>query len=98
MAVGFACYGNDALGRLVVASRRPRLVIGVLTVFDASRRARQQLQATGLVTPEEDQIVGKVLGAAAMTYVAGTLTSILQLIFFLIRAGGVRRRDDDRYA
>ncbi|MBV8487666.1 MAG: zinc metallopeptidase, partial [Planctomycetaceae bacterium] len=45
-----------------------------------------------------DQVVGKVLGAAAMTYVAGTLTSILQLLFFVIRAGGLKRRDDDRYA
>ena len=65
--------------------------------FDASRRARQQLQATGLITPDEDQVVGKVLNAAAWTYVAGTLTSILQLLFFVIRAGGFRRRQDDRY-
>jgi uncharacterized protein len=72
-------------------------IVNLPVEFDASRRARQQLQATGLVTPEEDQIVGKVLGAAAMTYVAGTLTSILQLLFFVIRAGGVGRRDDDRY-
>jgi Zn-dependent membrane protease YugP len=65
--------------------------------FDASRRARRQLQETGLISPQEDQVVGKVLNAAAMTYVAATLTSILQLLFFVIRAGGFRRRDDDRY-
>ena len=65
--------------------------------FDASRRAREQLQLTGLITPEEDQVVGKVLGAAAMTYVAATLTSILQLLFFVIRARGFRRRQDDTY-
>ena len=63
--------------------------------FDASRRAREQLQLSGLITPEEDQVVGKVLGAAAMTYVAATLTSILQLLFFVIRARGFRRRQDD---
>jgi Zn-dependent membrane protease YugP len=62
--------------------------------FDASRRAREQLKLTGLITPEEDQVVGKVLGAAAMTYVAATLTSILQLLFFVIRARGFRRRQD----
>jgi Zn-dependent membrane protease YugP len=66
--------------------------------FDASRRAREQLQATRLISPEEDQIVGKVLNAAAMTYVAGTLTSILQLVFFVIRAKMFRRSRDDRYA
>ena len=65
--------------------------------FDASRRAREQLKLTGLITPEEDQVVGKVLGAAAMTYVAATLTSILQLLFFVIRARGFRRRQDDTY-
>jgi uncharacterized protein len=65
--------------------------------FDASRRARQQLQATGLITADEDQVVGKVLNAAAWTYVAGTLTSILQLLFFVIRAGGLRHRQNDRY-
>ncbi|MFO0888090.1 MAG: zinc metallopeptidase [Isosphaeraceae bacterium] len=65
--------------------------------FDASRRAREQLLQTRLISPEEDQVVGKVLNAAAMTYVAGTLTSILQLVFFIIRAFGVQRRQDDDY-
>jgi len=35
--------------------------------YDASRRARQQLWATGLITADEDQVVGKVLNAAAWT-------------------------------
>ena len=66
--------------------------------FDASRRAREQLKLTRLTTPTEDRVVGKVLNAAAMTYVAATLTSILQLPFFLIRARGFRRRQDGPYA
>jgi hypothetical protein len=72
-------------------------VVNLPVEFDASRRARQQLQATGLITPEEDLVVGKVLSAAAMTYVAGTLTSVLQLLFFVIRARMFERRRDDRY-
>jgi Zn-dependent membrane protease YugP len=72
-------------------------IVNLPVEFDASRRAREQLQRTGLITPEEDHMVGKVLNAAAMTYVAGTLTSILQLLFFLIRALGAQRRRDDRY-
>lgn len=55
--------------------------------FDASRRARIALQETGLVTPEEDRAVAKVLNAAALTYVAGTLTAILTLLYYLFRAG-----------
>lgn len=66
--------------------------------FDASRRARRQLRETGLISPDEDAVVGKVLNAAAMTYVAATLTGILQLLYFVVRAGGLRGRDDDRYS
>jgi Zn-dependent membrane protease YugP len=55
--------------------------------FDASRRARLALVDLGLVTPDEDRIVGKVLNAAALTYVAATLTAVLTLLYFLFRAG-----------
>jgi Zn-dependent membrane protease YugP len=63
--------------------------------FDASKRARMHLQETGLVSAEEDQTVGKVLNAAAMTYVAATLTSVLTLLYFLFRAGLLGGRSDD---
>jgi len=62
--------------------------------YDASRRARQALIAGGLVTPEEDRTVRKVLSAAAWTYVAATLTSLLTLLYFLFRAGLLGGRDD----
>lgn len=62
--------------------------------FDASRRARRALLETGLVTQEEDRIVRRVLNAAAMTYVAATLTSILTLLYFLYRAGLLGGRRD----
>src|SRR5271166_3962168 len=45
--------------------------------FDASRRARQTLLATGLVTQEEGAVVGRVMNAAAWTYVAAILTSVM---------------------
>lgn len=64
--------------------------------FDASRRARIALEMTGLVSGDEDRQVGKVLNAAAMTYVAATLTSVLTLVYFLLKSGllGGSRRDD----
>ncbi len=55
--------------------------------FDASRRARVALIDGGLVTAEEDRVVKKVLDAAALTYVAATLTAVLTLLYFLFRAG-----------
>jgi Zn-dependent membrane protease YugP len=55
--------------------------------FDASRRARLMLVDHGIVTEQEDAVVKRVLGAAALTYVAATLTAVLTLLYFLIRAG-----------
>ena len=70
---------------------------GELAAMAASRRARIALQQTGLISPDEDRIVGKVLHAAALTYVAATLTSVLTLLYYLFRSGllgGGSRRDD----
>jgi Zn-dependent membrane protease YugP len=54
--------------------------------FDASNRAKAVLASSGIVsTQEEAQGVKKVLGAAAMTYVAGALTAIATLAYLLIR-------------
>jgi Zn-dependent membrane protease YugP len=62
-------------------------VVNLPVEFDASRRARVALQMSGLVSPEEDVVVGRVLNAAALTYVAGTLTAVLQLVYWLLRSG-----------
>jgi Zn-dependent membrane protease YugP len=60
--------------------------------FDASRRARQILLSNGLITQDEDYYVKKVLSAAALTYVAATLTSVLTLLYYLYRSGLLRGR------
>jgi len=70
-------------------------VVNLPVEFDASRRARIALQMTGLVRPEEDREVGRVLNAAAMTYVAATITSILTLLYYLIRSGLLGQGSDD---
>ena len=61
--------------------------------FDASRRAMVSLEATGLYG--EDELVGskKVLKAAALTYVAALITSILSLLRFVLIVTGGRRRN-----
>ncbi|RME72767.1 MAG: zinc metallopeptidase [Planctomycetota bacterium] len=58
--------------------------------FDASRRAKRELEAMGYVRPQEMVVVRKVLSAAAMTYVAATLTAMLTLIYYIMLA---QRRD-----
>jgi Zn-dependent membrane protease YugP len=51
--------------------------------YDASRRAKAQLLRLGLVRPEESPGVSKVLNAAALTYVAALVSSVMQLLYFL---------------
>lgn len=61
--------------------------------FDASKRAMVSLEATGLYSQDELAGAGKVLRAAALTYVAALISSILSLLrFVLIATGGRRRR------
>lgn len=60
--------------------------------FNASARAMQALKGTGYYSREELSATRKVLSAAAFTYVASTLVSILQLLRLLIRFTGNRRR------
>ena len=60
--------------------------------FNASRRAAALLGENGILYQEEVKDVKKVLGAAALTYVAGAAAGILQLLRLLILFGG-RGRD-----
>lgn len=59
--------------------------------FDASSRAMEVLQTSGILNNDELAASKKVLSAAAMTYVAALLTSLLTLFRLLILANGRRR-------
>ena len=58
--------------------------------FNASSRAKDQLATLGIVNWQEQQYVGKVLNAAAWTYVAATLQAVLTLLYFVMRFAGNR--------
>lgn len=58
--------------------------------FDASRRAKEQLVRLGLVHQQESVGVSKVLNAAAMTYVAAMVASVMQLLHLLMIARSSR--------
>lgn len=62
--------------------------------FNASSRALERLERYGIVTQQENRGCRKVLSAAAMTYVAGTLAAVLQLLRLVLLFGGDRRRRD----
>ena len=98
----FAWVVLFAIGVMLAATKLIWVAIGVfsLTMFfqlitlpveyDASRRAKEQLLQMGLVRAEEGSGVSKVLNAAALTYVAALLTSVMQLLYFLNVARGSR--------
>lgn len=54
--------------------------------FDASKRAGVFLKEYNLATEDENKGVKKMLGAAAMTYVAGVLASALQILRLILVA------------
>ena len=62
-------------------------LINLPVEFNASTRAREVLVNNSIVMRNELAPVSKVLNAAAMTYVAATITAVLQLLYFLYRSG-----------
>lgn len=55
--------------------------------YNASKRARQQLDALGLVDEQDKEGVKAMLGAAALTYVAGVASAAGYLVFLVLIAG-----------
>ena len=60
--------------------------------FNASRRALIQLRELHILPPNEESQARSVLFAAALTYVAGAASSLLQLLRLWILFGGRRRK------
>jgi Zn-dependent membrane protease YugP len=54
--------------------------------FDASRRAKERLMQLGIVHAGESEGVGKVLSAAALTYVAALVSAVMTLLHLLFIA------------
>ena len=63
------------------------------TETNASRRALQTLEGMALLDDEELRGARKVLSAAAMTYFASALSTMLQLLRLFLIVQGNRRRD-----
>ncbi len=81
--VGIACFGLSVLFQLITLP----------VEFNASRRAMQAIDGTGMLTEQEQKGARKTLTAAAMTYVAATAVALAQLLRLLIIFGGRRRND-----
>jgi hypothetical protein len=86
---GLALLGIVAFSMLVLFQ-----IITLPVEFDASNRAKRQIQTLGIVQSQaEAGGVASVLNAAALTYVAATITAIATLLYFALRIGLFGRRD-----
>ena len=92
--LGFVLYSQPlfAVGVILFAVAAFFQVVTLPVEFNASRRAIRCLEETHLLDDQELRGARKVLGAAAMTYVAALLVSIAHLLRYLLIFGG-RRRD-----
>lgn len=61
--------------------------------FNASTRARNEMVAHGFISNEEERGVAKVLNAAALTYVAAALISVLELLKYIMIFNGRNNND-----
>lgn len=101
--IGFllASFGAAAIGQLAIQIGAV-LFIGVVVFqlvtlpveFDASRRALAVLSTHRLLDRDEQRGAREVLSAAALTYVAAAVAAALQLVWFLIQAGLLGRREE----
>ncbi|MBT3240744.1 MAG: zinc metallopeptidase [Chloroflexi bacterium] len=80
------------LGLLIFAGGAAFALLTLPVELNASSRARKILTDSGLAVDDEElRGVGSVLNAAALTYVAGLITAILQLLYYASLISGRRR-------
>jgi Zn-dependent membrane protease YugP len=90
----FNWTGLVAVGALLFSLVVIFQVVTLPVEFDASARAKKLAFEYGLVGVQDRAGVSKVLNAAALTYVAAAASSILTLLYFLMRAGLLGGRRD----
>ncbi len=82
------------LGAIVFSMAVIFSIITLPVEWDASKRAKSLMVKYGIVSEREAVSAGQVLNAAFMTYVASAVSSLLTLLYYLMRAGVFSRRDD----
>ena len=90
LVVAGAALGLTGLATVGVALFGAFVLFTLVTLpveIDASVRAREVLLGHGLLGRQEAEGVHQVLTAAAATYLAAAVTAILQLLYWMFRAG-----------
>ncbi|MBP0726911.1 zinc metallopeptidase [Bacillus sp. RG28] len=86
LLAGFIFHATSLIGlgilffSVVVAFQ----VITLPVEFNASSRAKKIMLADGIISKSDAEGVNKVLGAAALTYLAAALISVLELVKYIL--------------
>lgn len=80
----FGAMGLVGLGIIFFSVAVAFQVITLPVEFNASSRARNLMISEGFITNDEERGVAKVLNAAALTYVAAALISLLELVKYIM--------------
>lgn len=80
------------LGVLLLSGTAVFSLVTLPVEFDASNRAMNLLQSSGLLQPQELPGARKVLTAAGWTYVAAAASTLLNLLYFVLLANRASRR------
>ena len=87
----FQSGGLVMLGAILFSAVVLFSIVTLPVEWDASSRAKQLMVTAGIVSAPERDSAGKVLNAAFLTYVAAVLSSLLTLLYYLVRAAGMNR-------
>lgn len=104
-----APLSNTLLMLGIFLSIRPLLILGIAAFslivlfqlitlpveFNATARAKRLCVETGIIDADERTGMDRVLNAAALTYVAAFVSSLLTLLYYLMRSGLLGGRRDD---
>jgi Zn-dependent membrane protease YugP len=87
-ASGFILLGIFAMAAAVLFQ-----LVTLPVEFNASSRAMEQIVSSGVIRNDEERDTRKVLNAAALTYVAGALVALLELVRFILMYIGMNNDD-----
>lgn len=97
MALGLGFHSSKMVffGAILFSAVLLFQIVTLPVEFNASNRAKALVLEYGIVTAQEREGVDRVLDAAALTYVAAAISTLLTLLYFLMRSGllGGRSRD-----
>lgn len=94
MAIGVFIHSSIVMvGALLFACVLLFQIVTLPVEFDATARAKRLVVEAGIIDSDERAGIDRVLNAAALTYVAAVITTLLTLLYFLMRSGLLGGRD-----